>query len=1097
MKRIFTLSLIVLFTCFFSGKADAQLNIPIANCQNISGTYIDLDTNGSVITTANFDDANSSAVNIGFTFHFNGQNFTQFVLNTNGFIKLGSTSPSSASLFYTTANGIVGGVFNSINQADQNIIAAFNHDLTGGANPEFRVHTSGTAPNRKCVIQYKDMRDKTTNPAEQFASLNFQIILYETSNIVDIVYGTFTPTVNPDNWKTVAVGLKGSGFGSAQLVAVTKASTSPYSSASFIQGNYTGNAFNVRSSVLPDPGRTLRFMPIKPNDLAIVQAYTMGKSPIPFGNPLTVSAWVKNVGTNSMPASTCTLDITGANTFSNVQNIPLLTPGDSTFVTFSSFSPTNTGSNTVTVTIPADDNLMNNTVIKNLETTSNAYSYAQSPIPDGGVGFNGASGDFVAKFSMASAQSINQVNVHFSTGGQPFQIGIWTAHPTTGNPYTLLYSTSTHTSTSGVYTVLIDPPVSIPVGDFFVGVRQIGTTNVSFAFQYEVPIRPNTFYFTSPTGGTSWNDFAPNNHFRFMIEPRFALQEDVGVYAVQPSTGTTLVAGETYDIKAVVVNYGVQSQNNIPVYYNIDGGTPIGPINTTTSINTNDTTSITFTGANAFSPTTPGTYTIKVFSQLTSDLNTQNDTTTVTYTVIPPPISTFPYYENFSDPQHWTISGITSLWQYGIAPKGATGLSDDTAVFATFYSTYAGNRAMLKTPAFDFSGINNPTLTFDVAYRTSSIENDSLEVLVSTDGGLTFVTGSPRIYLKSAYSTPSLATLPADTARFFPSDTTHWRREMVSLQQFESEPNVIIAFHARSQYGNNCWIDNVNVFSGSLATVTTDPVTSITQNTAVTGGEVTAIGSAPVTACGVCWSSSPEPTLSHSYTVNGAGLGSFTSNIINLAPGSTYYVRAYATNSVGTVYGNEEVFTTVAPATAPIVTTSPVTNVSHYSAETGGVVVSDGGEPLSARGVCYSTSPNPTIADAFTNEGTDTGAFVSTITSLQENTTYYVKAYATNIIGVSYGQEESFTTLIDAVDEVSESLFRVFYSNKTLQFISSESIIIDNLTIMDASGREIKSFSSLNCSPTLELRLDDIPYGIYILNIYTNDNNFQRKLLIY
>jgi hypothetical protein len=97
---------------------------------------------------------------------------------------------------------------------------------------------------------------------------------------------------------------------------------------------------------------------------------------------------------------------------------------------------------------------------------------------------------------------------------------------------------------------------------------------------------------------------------------------------------------------------------------------------------------------------------------------------------------------------------------------------------------------------------------------------------------------------------------------------------------------------------------------GPLPTVTTTAVTSITATTASGGGNVISDGGAAVTARGVCWSTSPNPTIADSYTTNGTGTGVFTSSITGLTPGTTYYVRAYATNSIGTAYGNPITFTT-------------------------------------------------------------------------------------------------------------------------------------------------------------------------------------------
>lgn len=129
-----------------------------------------------------------------------------------------------------------------------------------------------------------------------------------------------------------------------------------------------------------------------------------------------------------------------------------------------------------------------------------------------------------------------------------------------------------------------------------------------------------------------------------------------------------------------------------------------------------------------------------------------------------------------------------------------------------------------------------------------------------------------------------------------------------------------------------------------------------------------------------------------------------------MTDGTTYYVRAYATNVVGTVYGEELSFTTLK---LPTVTTTSVTNITATTATCGGNVTSDGGATVIARGVCWSTSHNPTTSGSHTTNGSGTGSFTSSITGLSAGTTYYVRAYATNIEGTTYGSEVSFTTAQD------------------------------------------------------------------------------------
>ena len=96
----------------------------------------------------------------------------------------------------------------------------------------------------------------------------------------------------------------------------------------------------------------------------------------------------------------------------------------------------------------------------------------------------------------------------------------------------------------------------------------------------------------------------------------------------------------------------------------------------------------------------------------------------------------------------------------------------------------------------------------------------------------------------------------------------------------------------------------------TVPVVTTAVASEITKNTALSGGEITSDGGSTVTARGLCWSIAVSPTIAGSFTTDGNGLGSFTSNLTGLTPGTNYYIRAYATNSIGTAYGNELSFST-------------------------------------------------------------------------------------------------------------------------------------------------------------------------------------------
>lgn len=96
--------------------------------------------------------------------------------------------------------------------------------------------------------------------------------------------------------------------------------------------------------------------------------------------------------------------------------------------------------------------------------------------------------------------------------------------------------------------------------------------------------------------------------------------------------------------------------------------------------------------------------------------------------------------------------------------------------------------------------------------------------------------------------------------------------------------------------------------------------------------------------------------------------------------------------------------------TVPVLTTSPVINVTFTSVTSGGIATSDGGSSITEKGVCWSTSSNPTTAYSKTSDGSSAGQFISNIIGLTAGTLYYIRAYAINSIGTAYGDEISFST---------------------------------------------------------------------------------------
>lgn len=206
--------------------------------------------------------------------------------------------------------------------------------------------------------------------------------------------------------------------------------------------------------------------------------------------------------------------------------------------------------------------------------------------------------------------------------------------------------------------------------------------------------------------------------------------------------------------------------------------------------------------------------------------------------------------------------------------------------------------------------------------------------------------------------------------------------------------------------------------------LTTNVISSIENTSAVSGGVITFDGNATIVEKGVCYSTTPSPTYSNSKTNEGAGSNSFTSILTGLSENTLYYVRAYARNArysngvytYVTGYGNERSFTTTTSYSVPTLTTETITAITYNSAFSGGNVSSVGSTPIIDRGVCYATHQNPTLSDYSVSSGSgQLGGYSSFLSGLSANTTYYVRAYATNSNGTGYGNQLSFTTVNNCV----------------------------------------------------------------------------------
>ncbi len=327
----------------------------------------------------------------------------------------------------------------------------------------------------------------------------------------------------------------------------------------------TTNQDSLPSSTSYHPTIVFNF-PKFQQDVAVIKTYTLGKMPLPLGKPDSVQVLVKNVGKSKLTNYWLKTYSIGKNKQLDSFRISL-NVGEENFFQVPSLNPKTQGQDTIYVESP-DINVSNNSAWSVRLGNPNVYSYRDitlSPAP-GGIGFNGSSGDFVAKFYSASSKYLNQVTVVFGGSGVPFRIGIWEQNKTTRLPGKLVYQSDSLISKSGNYILDFKKPVIVN-GSFYVGVRQLNTSNVAFGYQMEEPVRPNSFFYAAPLGDTNWVDFHPDAPYKFLIEPRLQADFDFACISADfPKDTINKYVSDTLAPKATFGNVGVFKPKDSAVF---------------------------------------------------------------------------------------------------------------------------------------------------------------------------------------------------------------------------------------------------------------------------------------------------------------------------------------------------------------------------------------------------------------------------------------------------------------------------------------------------------------------------------------------------
>lgn len=353
-----------------------------------------------------------------------------------------------------------------------------------------------------------------------------------------------------------------------------------------------------------------------------------------------------------------------------------------------------------------------------------------------------------------------------------------------------------------------------------------------------------------------------------------------------------------------------------------------------------------------------------------------------------------------------TIANTKTIDGIGIGTfiSSLTGLTTNTTYYIRAYATnsigtaYGDVKSFMTTNATIPTGITTTTASSTTQTTSNcggTITNDGGAAISSRGVCWSSTTTAPTILNTKSIDGTGVGTFISSLTSLTPGTTYYVRAYATNI--------------VGTAYGN---VVSFTTVAATIPTgITTNVLSSVTQTTASGGGSITTDGGAAITAYGVCWSNTTSsPTIANTKTIDGSGVNSFSSSLTSLLPGTTYYVRAYATNSMGTAYGTVRSFMTV-PATIPqgIITTT-ASLITQTTANSGGSISSDGGAVITSKGVCCSSSTtSPTVAT--TNNGTGIATYSSSITSLIANTTYYIRAYAINSIGVGYGNTITFTTL--------------------------------------------------------------------------------------
>ncbi len=302
-----------------------------------------------------------------------------------------------------------------------------------------------------------------------------------------------------------------------------------------------------------------------------------------------------------------------------------------------------------------------------------------------------------------------------------------------------------------------------------------------------------------------------------------------------------------------------------------------------------------------------------------------------------------------------------------------------------------------------------------------TIQPTSTTTTISTGGNITSDGGFPITERGICYSeTRTKPTINDDN--YIPQGTGIGKYS-ITITGLKAHTQYYIRAYARNNHAEQ-YGDAYPVYTQfGPVDVYTAEITDITANTAIGGVSVTDLGGANLESCGICWGTTSTPTLSNAFVEGGTMPGTYICRMANLTSGMKYYVRAYAKTENGTTYGGLKSFTT--KSGMPKITTTMPT-VTATTITSGGIITSNDGGPIEACGICYSTTNNqPEKSDGYVSSSDISNNFSVVLSGLARNTTYYIRAFATNNNGTAYGNVQTATTLNGKVNITTSAVTNI------------------------------------------------------------------------